>query len=175
MNALKNSRTLLILEGMLFIIFGFLAIIMPGISTASIELFLGSLALFAGCVQLYRTLTNREAPSFYGSLLTSALYILFGILLLANPLSGIITLTILLMIFFIIEGVAKIYWGFSIRPSANSILFIINGILALALAVIIFYGWPGTALWVPGLLLGINMTFFGVALLILGISHPSQS
>lgn len=168
MDWIQNHRTLLIVEGAIITLLGFLAVTLPGISTLSVELFIGWLLIFGGAIQLYRTIrAGSSASGFIASLITSLLYIVFGILFLLFPVAGIISLTILLSIFFAAEGIAKIYLGFQLRPAKTWLWFIVNGILALAMAAIIWAGWPGTAYWMLGLLVGINMIFFGLSLIFL--------
>jgi uncharacterized membrane protein HdeD (DUF308 family) len=170
---LQNHRYLLLFEGIIFTLFGCLAVALPGISTLSTELFIGWLLIFAGAVQFYRTIKTRQAPGFLGSLLTSLLYLILGILLIIFPIAGIFSLTVLLTIFFIAEGLAKIILGLQFRPFRRWGWFLLNGVLALIIAYIIWVGWPGTAFWVLGLLVGINMIFFGISLIFLawGIPH----
>ncbi|WP_068470969.1 HdeD family acid-resistance protein [Candidatus Protochlamydia phocaeensis] len=169
---LQKSRNLLLIEGILFALLGFLAVAMPGISTLSTELFIGWLILFGGIFQAYRTFIARQAPGFWGSLLTSILYIIFGLLMVIFPVAGIISLTLLLIFFFALEGIAKIILGFQLKPFRRWGWFILNGVLALAMAVIIWAGWPGTAFWALGLLVGINMIFFGISLVFLALGIP---
>ena len=172
----QNNRTLLIVEGVIFTILGFLAVALPGLSTLSIDLFIGWLLVFAGAIQFYRTVkSGPHASGFVGSLLTSILYLVFGVLLILFPVAGIFSLTVILTLFFIAEGIAKIVLGFQLRPFTNWGWFILNGILALAMAFIIWAGWPGTAFWVLGLLVGINMIFFGISLLFLGLGTPKAA
>lgn len=173
MEWLQNHRNLLLVEGILFAILGFLAVALPGISTLSTELFIGWLLVFGGVFQLYRAFKGRhEGPGFIGSLLTGLLYVIFGILLVLFPIAGIFSLTILLILFFIAEGIAKIILGVQLRPFRRWGWFILNGILALIMAFIIWSGWPGTAFWVLGLLVGINMIFFGISLIFLALGIP---
>lgn len=172
MDIFQNHRKLMIFEGVIFTLLGFLAVALPGISTLSTELFIGWLLIFGGAVQLFRTFQGRKEEGFIGSLLTSCLYIIFGVLLILFPAAGILSLTVLITIFFIAEGIAKIILGFQLRPSTSWAWFIINGILALIMAFIIWKGWPGTAYWVLGLLVGINMIFFGISLIVLASGTP---
>lgn len=170
MEGIQNNRTLLIVEGVIFTLLGFLAVALPGISTLSIELFIGWLLIFAGAVQLFRTIkAGGRAAGFIGSLLTSVLYLIFGILLVLYPVAGIFSLTVLLTLFFIAEGIAKIVLGIQLRPFPQWGWFILNGILALVMAFIIWAGWPGSAFWILGLLVGINMIFFGISLIFLAV------
>ena len=115
---------------------------------------------------------HRIVPGFTALLLTTLIYLVVGILLLAYPVQGIITLTVLLTIYFLLEGIAKIGWGIELHPVTGSGWLIVSGIISLILAAIIIAGWPGTAFWVLGLLVGINMLFFGSSLLALVWSAP---
>lgn len=173
MEWLQSHRNLLLIEGIIFAILGFLAVALPGISTLSVELFIGWLLIFGGIFQLYRTFkSSSHSPGYVGYLLTGFLYLIFGILLIIFPIAGVFSLTILLMIFFIAEGIAKIILGAQLRPFRRWGWFILNGVLALIMAVIIWAGWPGTAFWVLGLLVGINMIFFGISLIFLALGIP---
>ncbi len=172
---LQNHRGLVIFEGILFTLLGMLAVALPGISTLSTELFLGWLIFFSGVIQAYRTFKTRSSQGFYGSLITSILYIIFGVLLVLNPIAGVISITILLALFFILEGISKIYFAFELRHFHQWGWFIVSGLLSIAMAVIIWAGWPSSAFWVLGLLVGINLIFFGLSLLSLGWSHNSES
>lgn len=162
----------MIVEGIIFAVLGFLAIALPVISTLSVELFVGWLLLFGGAVQLYRTFRSRGETGFVGSLITGILYAVFGVLLLLFPLAGIISLTIMLTFFFIAEGISKIYLALQWRGNSRWGWLLLSGILALVLAFIIYSGWPGTAYWALGLLVGINMLFFGITLVALALSLP---
>lgn len=176
MDATLFNRRILIFEGIIFLILGILALILPGLFTLGIELMIGWLLIIGGFVQGYRSLKSRHAPGFWPSILSAILYILVGGLLVLYPLSGMITLTILLAAFFVIEGIAKIFLGFQLRnfPSWGWIVF--SGFASLAMAVIIWAGWPLTAIWVIGLLVGINLLFAGLAQLFLAwnMSTPTH-
>ena len=172
MEYLQSHRYLMLFEGIIFVLLGFLAIALPGISKLSTELFIGWLLVFGGVVQLFRTFRSRHAPGFVGSLLTGILYTVFGVLLVLFPIAGILSLTILLTFFFIAEGVAKIYLAFQWRTFSRWGWLLLSGCIALILAFLIWSGWPSTAYWVLGLLVGINMLFFGVTLIALSLSLP---
>jgi uncharacterized membrane protein HdeD (DUF308 family) len=169
---LQSHRYLLLFEGIVFTLLGFIAVALPGISTLGTTLFIGWLLIFAGGVQLFRTFKARHAPGFLGSLLTGLLYLAFGILLILFPVAGILSLTALLTIFFAAEGIAKIILGLQLRPFRRWGWFLLNGVLALLIAFIIWSGWPETAFWVLGLLVGINMIFFGISLMLLAWGIP---
>lgn len=174
METIRQHRTLFLVEGFLFILLGILAIALPGVMTLGIELFIGWLFLIGGFVQGYRTIKSSEAPGFWASLIGAIVSIVVGGMLLFNPLAGMLTLTMLLILFFLIEGISKLLYGFQLRPRQGWGWLILSGVIAIAMAVILWSGWPGTAVWAIGLLVGINMIFFGSSLLTLALSIPKK-
>lgn len=165
MDTIRISWKFLLFEGILFTLFGCLAIALPQLATIGIELVIGWLFLIAGLFQLIRTFRSRGASSFWWSLLSSLLSIAVGVILLARPMEGILTLTLILAVFFIIEGITEIGMATKIKPLGGWAWLLFSGILALGMAVLIWVGWPGTAAWVIGLLVGINMLFFGFSMM----------
>jgi uncharacterized membrane protein HdeD (DUF308 family) len=106
-------------------------------------------------------------------LFSGILQIVIGYFFVADPLEGRMTLALLLSLFFAMDGVAKIYLALMFRPLARWGWLIFCGLASLLMAVIVWAGWPGTALWVPGLLLGINLIFTGWALLSISLQYKS--
>lgn len=174
MDFIKENRNLFIFEGIIFVLLGILAIAFPVVSTFGFELFLGWLFLIGGVVGLFRTLRMWNTPGTMAALLSAILAIIIGVLLLARPWQGVLTLTMLLTIFFFIEGIFKIAYSLSIRDFPNWGWLLFSGLIALAMGLIIVSGWPGTALWVIGLLVGIDLLFFGISLLSLVYSQPKE-
>lgn len=170
---IQNTRTTFLVEGILFLILGLLAIIFPGISTLGFELFLGWLFLIGGLIQGYRAFKLRHSHRLFGPALNALISIVLGVLLILYPISGVISLTIVLAAFFVLEGIFKIVWGIQYRHLLRSWGWLVfSGIISLIMAFLIWSGWPTIAFWVIGLLVGINMLFFGVSLLGLAFSIP---
>jgi uncharacterized membrane protein HdeD (DUF308 family) len=90
-----------------------------------------------------------------------------GIMLIGWPVSGAVSLTLVLIVFFIMEGIATIMYALDHKRELSGRWgwLLASGIVDLALAAIIFAGLPGTAAWAIGLLVGINMLFGGAALI----------
>jgi len=109
----------------------------------------------------------RHAPGFWWSLLSAALGTAAGIVLLARPLSGVLTLTLILIVFFAIEGIVSIMYALEHKRELSGRWgwMLASGIVDLIVAAIILAGLPGTAAWAIGLLVGINMVFGGSALI----------
>jgi uncharacterized membrane protein HdeD (DUF308 family) len=169
--SIREHWGLFLTEGIVLVVLGILAIIIPPIATIAVTIFLGWLFLISGIVGLVTTFWARHAPGFWWSLLSAVLAIAAGIVLLGWPLPGAVSLTLLLIAFFIIEGVLSILYAFEHKKELSGRWgwMLISGIIDLILAAIIWGGLPGTAAWALGLLVGINMLFGGSAMIAMAL------
>jgi len=170
-NSLHAHWQLFLTEGIILFILGVLAIVVPPIATIAVEILIGWLLLVSGIVGLIATLRSRSAPGFWWSLVSAVLGIVAGIVLLAWPLSGALSLTLVLTVFLVLEGVVSILYALEHKRELSgrwgAMLF--SGVVDLFLAGIIFVGLPGTAAWAIGLLVGINLVFGGSALIAMAL------
>ena len=170
-NALRAHWKFFLIEGIVLLIMGAIAVCVPPIATVAVEVFIGWIILLSGVLGLVMTFQTRGSPGFGWSLLSALLGIVVGIVLLAWPLSGVLSLTVMLTIFLALEGIASIMYAMAHRRERSSRweLMLVSGIVDLILAGLILAGLPGTAAWAIGLILGINMLFGGVALIALAL------
>jgi uncharacterized membrane protein HdeD (DUF308 family) len=164
-----------LIEGIVLLILGLFAIVIPVVATIAVAVFIGWVLLVSGIVGLISTFRMRNAPGFGWSLLSAVIAIAAGVILLAWPLSGVLSLTLILTAFLTIEGVASIMMALTHRHgfSARWALLLVSGLIDLVLAAMIFLGLPGTAAWAVGLLVGINMVFGGSALISMALQARS--
>jgi uncharacterized membrane protein HdeD (DUF308 family) len=162
---------LFLTEGIILLILGILAIVLPPIATIAVEVLVGWLLLMSGIVGLIATLRMHGAPGFWWSLLSAVLGIVAGIVLLRWPLSGALSLTLILTVFLVLEGLVSILYALEHKRELSgrwgAMLF--SGVIDLFLAGIIFAGLPGTAAWAIGLLIGVNLVFGGSALIAMAL------
>ena len=166
-NSLHAHWRLFLAEGIILFILGILAIVVPPIATIAVEVLIGWLLLMSGIVGLISTFRTRGAPGFGWSLLSAVIGTVAGIVLLAWPLSGALSLTLILTVFLVLEGVVSILYALEHKRelSGRWSMMLFSGVVDLFLAAIIFAGLPGTAAWAIGLLVGINLVFGGSALI----------
>jgi uncharacterized membrane protein HdeD (DUF308 family) len=166
-----------LIEGLVLLALGVTAIIVPPLATVAVEILIGWLVLASGIVGLAMTLRVRGAPGFGWSLLSAAVGIVAGIVLLAWPLSGALSLTVVLTVFLALEGIVSIMYALDHRRerSPRWSFMLVSGIVDLVLAGLIFAGLPATAAWAIGLLLGINLTFGGSALIAMALRARAAS
>src|SRR6476659_8769671 len=175
--SIREHWGLFLAEGIILVVLGLLAIIVPPIATIAVTIFLGWLFLISGIVGLVTTFWARHAPGFWWSLLSAVLAIAAGIVVLVDPLRGAFTLTLLLIVFFTIEGVLTIMYALEHKKDLSGRWgwMLTSGIIDLILAAIILAGLPGTAAWALGLLVGINMLFGGTALIAMAMHARSDA
>jgi uncharacterized membrane protein HdeD (DUF308 family) len=174
---LHTHWRLFLIEGLVLLILGLLAIIVPRVATVAVELLLGWLLLISGVIGLITTLRMRSAPGVGWAMVSAFLGIAVGLILLWWPLSGAVTMALILTVFFLIEGIASILYALDHKREISGrwgwMLF--SGVIDLLLAALIFLGLPGTAAWAIGLLVGINMIFGGSALIAMALRARSSA
>jgi uncharacterized membrane protein HdeD (DUF308 family) len=166
MNQPKSSTTYLI-EGILLFLLGIIGIVIPQLYTFGLALFVGTLLFVGGIILLIRLLTFKSTSHFFLNLLSAIILLVAGFLTIANPWAGVLTLTILLTIAFILDGLSKIFISFHLKHTNAFGWLLLSGILSLVIAGIIYSGWPGTATWVIGLLIGVDFLMAGISDIVL--------
>jgi uncharacterized membrane protein HdeD (DUF308 family) len=174
---MREHWVLFLVEGIVLVLLGLLAIVIPPLATLAVTILVGWLFLISGVVGLVTTFWAKGAPGFWWSLVSAIIAVIAGLFLLVDPLSGTVSLTLVLIVFFILEGVASIMYGFEHRREASSRAgwIIASGVIDLILAAIILSGLPGSAAWAIGLLVGINMVFGGTSLIAMALAARSEA
>ncbi len=153
--ALENIHShwkLFLLQGILLLLLGLLAVALPNISTYGIEQLVGWLLIVGGFIRTASIIRRHHLPAFWWSLSSSVIAMALGVLLLTHPMQGVITLTIVVTVLFVIEGVAAIFVALEFRPYLRNWTWtLLGGLITLMLAYLIWEGWPNTATWVIGL------------------------
>jgi uncharacterized membrane protein HdeD (DUF308 family) len=180
---------LFLFEGVVLVVLGLLAVIIPSIASSTVTLSLAWLFLVSGFVGLVTTFWARHLPGFWWSLVSALLGVLIGVVLLAHrsqdvyggllgwPLATVGPLRMILVLFFLVEGGASIMFAFEHRRqfSGRWAWMLASGVLDIVLASIIIFDLPGTSAWTMGLLIGINMIVGGASLIAMGLHARSRS
>jgi len=163
---------LMMFQGVIMIILGVLAVAAPVIATIAIDIYVGWLFLFSGVIGLIALFSSHHIPAFLWSLITAALSIALGILLIWKPVEGALSLTFVLTAFFLVEGVFQIATSLVYRDSLPGTWgwMLASGVSDLLLVAIIVLGWPATGVWVLGLLVGINLFMSGWAIVMMAFA-----
>ena len=175
--AIHRHWGLFLFEGIVLIILGTLAVLVPAVASLAATIVFGWILLLSGVIGLISTFRARQAPGFGWSLLSALLGIVAGIILLTMPLQGTFSLTAVLIAFLIVEGVATVLFALEHRKGASGrwSWLLASGILDIGLGGILLAGLPGTAVWALGVLVGINMIFGGWSLVWMALHARSEA
>ena len=161
----------LLVQGVIMIVLGMLAISLPHIATMTTELLIGWLLLFGGALRIVSVFRARKAPGAMWSMLIAVLVSILGLVLVAQPLQGALTLTIVLIGLFIFEGFAALFISLDFKRHVGNWGWVaFSGVVSLVLAFMIWRGLPATASWAIGLLVGINMVMGGVSIAMMALA-----
>ncbi|MDR6633998.1 uncharacterized membrane protein HdeD (DUF308 family) [Phyllobacterium sp. 1468] len=153
-----------LIQGALLVAAGVLAIIYPILSSVAVIIMLGWLLIISGVAQGISLVGARHVPHFWLQLISVFLAFLIGFLFLRDPAQGLLTVTLLLIVFFMIEGISKIVFALTIRPFPYWGWVLASGLVGVLLSLVLWASLPVTALWLVGLLLGIQLISVGGAL-----------
>jgi uncharacterized membrane protein HdeD (DUF308 family) len=159
----RKASTVSILWGVLLIVFGMVAVGLPLYAAVAVSALVAWLIILAGIVHLMLAFRAHGAGSRVWKLLVGVAYVCFGVYLIARPLLGVASLTLLLASLFLIEGILDIVLYVKMRPIHGSIWVPIDGIVTLALGLMIYMQWPSSSAWAIGTLVGISLIISGVA------------
>src|SRR6202789_2745763 len=165
--AVREHWKAFLFEGVLLVVLGLAAIIVPPLASLAVTIFLGWMFLVSGVAGLALTFWARQMPGFWWSLISAALAVGAGLILLARPVQGTLTLTIVVGAYFLAEGVTTIMYALEHRRELSErwSWLLAAGLMDILIAAIIIAGLPGSALWAVGLLAGINLLFGGAGLI----------
>ncbi len=153
-----------LVQGVLLVVAGVLAVIYPVVSSVAVVVLLGWLLIISGALQGIILIGAGHVPHFWLQLISVILALLVGFLFLRDPAQGLLTVTLLLIVFFMIEGISKVVFALTIKPFPNWGWVLASGIVGMLLSAILWASLPVTALWLIGLLLGIQLISVGAAI-----------
>ncbi len=164
--ALGKSWKLLLTAGIISTVLGAIAIILPPLASVTITYLVGILLLIGAVAYVAEAISRGSTGHRIWSGVLAVLYVVAGVWLIINPVSGTITLTWILAIFFLLIGVLRLIAGIASRGKVpNAGWTIVNGVLSIVIAVLVIGDLPSSAAWAIGLLVGIQLLFDGIALI----------
>ncbi|MCB1466475.1 MAG: HdeD family acid-resistance protein [Rhizobiaceae bacterium] len=166
---LKASWIWLAILGAISLIGGILALINPFAATLAAVFLAGWTFLLFGLIQIIHAFRVRDWPGFLWSLLLGVLTVAVGVSLLFNPVSGALSLTLLVAILFLVLGAVKIMYGLSLRPVSGWGFAALSGVISVLLGVMILADYPWSATAILGVLLAIELLSNGIFLLMIAL------
>lgn len=154
----------------LLVILGALALVSPLVAAVAVNVVISWLIVLAGVVHLITAFHSHRAGSVIWRLLVGLAYLFFGVYLIARPAVGIASLTLVLATLFLLEGILNIALYFQVRAMQRASWFLLDGIITLILALMIYRQWPSSSAWAIGTIVGISLIVSGVTRLMLSLA-----
>jgi uncharacterized membrane protein HdeD (DUF308 family) len=151
-----------VLWGVLLIIMGVLAVLMPGIAALATALVFGWLLVVSGLFEIIYAMQTRRHDGFAWKLVSGILTLLLGLAIVVVPLAGAASLALLVGAFLFANGVAHTVLAFRVRPRAGWGWVLFDGLLSIGLALLIVIGWPASSIAFIGLLTGFTLISTGI-------------
>ena len=161
------SRGWSIFVGVLLLLAGLIAIAVPWFAGIAASVFFGWLILFSGVAHFIYAWSERGAGAVLWQILIGIVYVIAALYMLVMPVAGVAALTLVLACYIALEGVLELAAYSLLRRLPGTFWFLIDGIISLLLAGLIFVHWPSSSLWAVGTLVGISLLFSGIARLTL--------
>ena len=174
--ALKQNWWWLLAMGIVYVIAGFVAVGHPVVSSFAVNLVLGVILIVGGIISVIGSFFSGDWKRFLFVLISGVLYLIVGYLLLKHPVSGVVTLTLLLGAFLFVEGVFKIIHAFQMKPAANWGWLLISGLASLILGILIYSEFPSSSAYILGLLVGIYFLLNGFSMIMFSfaVKEPAK-
>jgi uncharacterized membrane protein HdeD (DUF308 family) len=172
---IKKSAGMLTFFGILMVIFGFLAMGSPFVAGLAVVWYFGVMLVIGGIFRVIYAFKAQSLGSGMWAILVGFLTVFAGLALLGRPMLGLAVMTLILAVYFIIEGITEIIYAFQLKPELGWAWALVGGIISLALGVMIWRAYPAPATWLIGVLVGIHLLFQGLAMLGIGAAARAVS
>ncbi|HVQ59882.1 MAG TPA: HdeD family acid-resistance protein [Solirubrobacterales bacterium] len=158
---LERSWKALLFVGILAIVVGCIAILVPAVAAVGTAIFIGWILLIAGAFLVAAAFSAHSIGTVVLRLLWAALTVIVGVWLIVEPHNGTLTLTLVLGIYFLFMGITRIAVAFAARGQQNAGLVGLSGVAGLLIGILVLAKFPSSADWAIGLLVGIDLIFAG--------------
>jgi uncharacterized membrane protein HdeD (DUF308 family) len=158
---------LLFFEGVVLMMFGAFALLLPALAIVAVNLLLGWLFLGVGVLGLATTMMARQAPGFWWAAASALASVIAGVVLTVWPMKGFYAVTLVLAGFLVFDGLMMILFGLDHRRrrSRRWLWLVINGVVDLFLApLILVVTFVAAAIWLLPEVIGIDLLFGGWSL-----------
>ncbi|WP_417582257.1 HdeD family acid-resistance protein [Pelagibacterium sp.] len=163
-DGVRRFSLLYLAQSGLLVLAGFLSIISPVFSDEAVVGAIGWLLIASGVLQAIGLIPARQTPYVWLQLISAVLALLIGFLILRNPGQSLMTFGVLLVVFFMIEGVSKVVWALTIRPIIGWLWVLLSGVLGVVLSIILIINLETAAPWLIAIFVGLQLIAIGAAI-----------
>ena len=164
MNELAQVSKSAKIWGWVTLIMGILAVASPMVSGTAVVIMVAIALIVAG---IARAIAGFQGEGFW-SVLFGVLYVVGGLVIIGRPFLGLASLTMILIVYFMANGIGEIIVGFQARPNPGWGFVLFSGVISVILACMVWNQWPLSGAWAIGILVGIQLIFAGLTMITVG-------
>ncbi len=150
--------------GWITLFMGLLAFASPAVSGVTVVIMVAIVLIVAGFA---RVIAGLQGDGFW-SILFGILYVVGGAVMIGRPYLGLASLTMVLIIYFLVNGIGEIIAAFQAKPQQGWGFVLFSGTVSVLLALMIWNQWPLSGAWAIGVLVGIQLIFAGLTMITVG-------
>ncbi|MEQ8825208.1 MAG: DUF308 domain-containing protein [Filomicrobium sp.] len=169
LTTVAENRGWFVLVGAITVAAGIAALAHPVVSTIAIEIFMGSLFVAVGLMQIVMAFATRNWSGVFLQVLVGLVYLFAGGLLITRPVEGTVALTIAAGMAFMSDGVVRLIWSSQMSRGSAWFWLLLSGVIAIAAGAALVAGFAQAAPYALGVLAGINFLVTGWATMTLAI------
>lgn len=162
-NTIRKRSLLFLVQGLGLVLAGVLCLFYPLVASTGITVLIGWLLIISGILQLVTLIGTMDVPYFWLQLLSVGLSLLIGWLLVSRPEAGLLAVTLLMVVYFMVDGISRVVFALMVRPMDDWLWMLLSGIAGIVIAVILAGNLPGVSEWLIGVLLGVQLIAVGGA------------
>jgi uncharacterized membrane protein HdeD (DUF308 family) len=162
-DTIRKRALLFLIQGAVMVAAGILALVFPAVMGTGLLVLLGWLLILSGIVQAISLVGATQVPYFWLQLVSISLEVLVGYLLIANTAAGLVAVTFLMLVLFLVGGITRVVFALMIRPMQDWLWVLASGLVAIGCALVLFANLPEAATWLLGILLGVELIALGGA------------
>ena len=164
MNDIKKASKSVKIWGWVVLIAGILALASPLVSGITIAIMVGALMMIAGITRLFDAFQGGGVWSGLLGIISA----IAGLVMLIHPVLGLASMTMVLIVYFMVLGVSEIVGAFKLRPAPGWGFLLFSGLVSVLLSYMISNQWPLSGAWAVGVLVGVQLIFSGITMITLG-------
>jgi len=177
-DSLRHHWGWLLALGLAMLIVGVAAMIITPAATLATVLILGWLLLASGVIESIYAFHARKWEGVFLHLIGGILGVVIGLIVVTHPVAGALAWTLLFASFLTVLGVFRIVAAIRMKfPNWGWAVF--DGLITVALGLLVWAEWPSSALWFLGFAVGVSLVLRGwsyvmFALAIRALPAPAQ-
>jgi len=168
-NVRMGGKTLMFI-GIILCLLGVVVLLSPAAAGETVVLVVAAVLVVTGIAQVIQGLRSGGWSASPAAILFGAAVAVLGVMVWLNPAIGSGFLTVLLILFFVANGLWKVSTAWRYRGSRGWVWLLLSGLVSLVFVYLLWMQWPLSGAWAIGVLVGIDLVLTGLSMVVLSLA-----